>query len=46
VDEARRKQDEEFDIGSVMKQSSADSKQKDSVQGFTLVAVSVAINST
>lgn len=36
VDEARRKQDEEFDFNAMMKQSAADSKQKESSQGFFL----------
>ena len=36
VDEARRKQDEEFDFGAMMKQSAADSKQKESLQGLSL----------
>ena len=34
VDEARRKQDEEFDFGAVMNQASTDAKQKESLQGF------------
>lgn len=39
VDEARRKQDEEFDFGAMMKQSAADSKQKDSAQGLVSLVV-------
>jgi len=33
VDEERRKQDEEFDFGTMMKQAAADSKRKESSQG-------------
>ena len=43
VDEARRKQDEEFDFSAMMKQSSADSRQKESSPGFSVIFL-VAIN--
>jgi len=40
VEEERRKQDEEFDFSAMMKQSAADSKQKDTSQGFTPIYLS------
>ena len=40
VDEERRKQDEEFDFSAMMKQSAADSKQKDTSQGLTPIFLS------
>ena len=43
VDEARRKQDEEFDFGAMMKQSAADSKQKESSQGLSLTVSLVVV---
>jgi len=36
VDEARRKQDEEFDFGGIMSQSATNSKQQVSSQGESL----------
>ena len=35
VDEARRKQDEEFDFSAMMKQTATDTEQKQSSQGFS-----------
>ena len=34
VDEARRKQDEEFDFSAMMKQSATDSSEQESTQGY------------
>lgn len=36
VDEARRRQDEEFHFSSMMKQAATDSKHRESSQGFSL----------
>ena len=35
VDEARRKQDEEFDFSAMMKQTATDTEQKQSSRGFS-----------